>query len=146
MDALTRLRVIHLVSVDGINTNENAMKRFFYHFTTALFDRVLVYSLLCWKCASHQTNLVVCVAICGQIISNATENNPICAAASRLYKYLIPDYCEEFASNLKRYVYDKLELVEDTAETIDHAAVDRRQNLRALYGGGCVFGRAFGIV
>ena len=129
-----RLRFIHLLTGDGINTNENALKRTYYYFTKTFSAHSLRYSLLAWRCASHQANLAVHVAICGELMAEPAENNALCANCVRLFKYLIPDYCEEFAAALRKYVVEQLVLVSTNTE--DGAADMRNhiENMRALYG------------
>jgi hypothetical protein len=104
------LRVVHLVCGDGIRTSEDAMKRIQRYFTKAWTGGAIIYRLLVWRCAAHQTNLVVCIAVCGEFLGDPVEQNPLCGAAVRLYKYLIPAYCVEFASNLQAYIHRELQL------------------------------------
>lgn len=78
----SKLKCIHLLTVDGINTNLNAARRLCYKFCT---DPRLNYSLISWKCASHVVNLVVVVAICGSLLSEPIEDDDECAACSRFF-------------------------------------------------------------
>jgi hypothetical protein len=69
----------------GINTNENAGKRLLFHIGQQTAARpILVYRLLVWKCVSHQSNLVVLVAIAGRLVNNALEPCDLCGTLSRL--------------------------------------------------------------
>ena len=43
-------------------------------------------------------------AVCGDIVKDATEKNELCAACSRLFKYLIADYIEEYSASLRDFV------------------------------------------
>ena len=129
-----RVRVLHLVTGDGINTNENALKRMYYYVTKLLAGQPIRYFLLAWRCASHQANLVVLVAICGKLMDDPVENNPICANCVRLYKYLIPDYCEEFAASLRLHVVNCLELVADAPGNWKDDLRKHSNDMQALYG------------
>ncbi|CAK0806965.1 unnamed protein product, partial [Prorocentrum cordatum] len=91
-------RFVHLLTGDGTNANQNAARRLlrFCQEHVRWGDFRVRYRLVVLQCASHAANLVVIVAICGDLVHNAVENNDICANCSRLYKHLIPDYVEEF--------------------------------------------------
>ena len=73
------------------------------------------YSVCEWACSSHCANLAVHVAICGKITQRPTENNAICAATTRLYKYLVGDYSEEFAMSFKNHVLNHLNVLPSDA-------------------------------
>lgn len=102
------VRIIHCVTGDGITTNEAAMKRVLAHFKLGKHCHQYQYFLLVWRCSSHQSNLVVAVAICKEVCARPEERNSICCNCSRLYKYLIPDYCEDFAKQLRTFVLSGL--------------------------------------
>ena len=93
------------------------------------------YCLLAWRCASHQVNLAVHVAICGKLVKEPVENNDICANVVRLYKYLIPDYMQEFTSSLRQWV-SQLELLSDSAQALDGHFQPRTDKMLDLYGSG----------
>ena len=130
------LRAVHLVTGDAVNTNDNAMRRMLGHFRSRSCDRSMEYFLVVWRCASHQINLVVAVAICREILPKPVEQSPICGACVRLYKYLVPDYCEESASNLRRHVADHMRVV--SRAMVEQGAWERCEYLVALYGNGVV--------
>ena len=44
------------------------------------------------------------VAIVGEILAEPTENDDVCAAASRFYKYLVHDYLEEYNRSLRIFL------------------------------------------
>lgn len=71
-----RLRLIHCVTGDSINTNEAACRRLLAYFLEfqRRFPQVLQYSLLVTKCASHQANLVVQVAVVGGMIQDPVNH------------------------------------------------------------------------
>lgn len=103
-------RVVHLIAGDGINTNGAAMRRLMRKMWSLQTELKVRYSIVSWTCASHASNLVVVVAICGRIIGKPTENSGACGACVRLYKYLIPDYIEEFSASLQLYIARTLQL------------------------------------
>ena len=57
------------------------------------------------------------VGICGKRLAQADENDAICCAASRFFKYLVPLYAEEFAHKLKQLVVSRLQMAPDGART-----------------------------
>lgn len=97
-----RRRVIHCLTGDGVNTNINAAKRVFWHMKQTY--NIFKYYLLVWLCSSHQSNLVVSVAICGPGVARPEDTNPICMNASRFYKHLTPQYAEEFGFALGQHI------------------------------------------
>ena len=80
-----RLRLIHCVTGDSINTNEAACRRLLAYFLQSQrrFPQVPQYSLLVTKCASHQANLVVQVAVVGGMIQDPVNQCDLTAACSR---------------------------------------------------------------
>ena len=74
-----RVRVLHLLIGDGVNTNEAAAKRLMHQYLVRKqHGAELQYRLLMWKCASHQANLVVLVAIAGRMVKDAVEHDELC--------------------------------------------------------------------
>lgn len=78
-------------------------------------------------CAAHRANLVTASAVCGHPVRNAGDHE-VCASATRIFKYLVPFYCDEFASHLRQVVVERLTLLEDPPE------IPAWQGLVALYG------------
>ena len=72
------------------------------------FLRHIDYAVVVWRCASHQINLIVAVAIVGELVSDPLDTCDVCAAFSRLYKHLIPMYVEGFAHMLNKHLMDTL--------------------------------------
>ncbi len=129
-----KARLVHCVTGDAVNTNESALRRVLYYFRQAEYSTV-EYFLLGWKCSSHQANLVVAAAICGeQGVRQPERNNRLCKACSQLFRHLMVDYCEEFGSSLRQHVIDKLRL--RVASENDPSFAEERGRLRALYGAG----------
>lgn len=110
-----RLRLIHLLTGDGVPTNLAAARRLFQ----SLQDHPRIdYRLIVWVCASHQTNLVIQVAICGTLLADPINSNALCGTCSRLFKYLINDYFEEFSASLRSYVVANCQLVACSEEEL----------------------------
>ena len=106
-----RFRYIHLLTNDAAPTNEAAARhllKYMKHDLSRKFARlpgcIGKYLVIVWICASHQSNLVVNVAICGNKVKEPTKNNNICVACSRLFRHLMSDYSEEFARALWQYL------------------------------------------
>jgi hypothetical protein len=119
----TQVRVVHLLTGDGIATNQAAARRVAYRFLRqpvqfqaaggANATMTVRYSVCEWPCASHCANLCVQVAICGHRLPGAKPNadsNVICAATTRFYKYLQVDYSEEFYFSMKQFVLSRLDI------------------------------------
>ena len=127
-----KLSIIHLVTGDGVNTNEAAARRVLFYFVaqSPLKHRIR-YRIVVWKCGSHKANLIVMVAICGCSMSKPIDGNALCGAAVRLFKYLIPAYCDDFGRKLQLLVLDRVTLVH---EALVDAGSRRDACLAALYG------------
>ncbi len=129
-----KVRVLHCVTGDAVNTSESALRRVVYHFRNTA-DSSVEYFLLGWKCSSHQSNLVVGAAICGEEgVRQPERKNRLCRACSQLFRHLMMDYCEEFGSSLRQYVLEKLTV--KLAAHIDPSFAEERGRLRSLYGVG----------
>jgi hypothetical protein len=125
---------LHMLIGDGVNTNENAAKKVLQHF---MFDQrhpKLKYRLLVWKCASHQANLVVAVAISGKVSGDVLRQSELCATLSRLYKYLVPSYLPEFSMTLRNLVASTFVMSCDTDSAATVAHQEMTKKLVALYG------------
>ena len=97
--------------------------------------------MLVWKCSSHQANLVVAVAIAGGMEENPLDSSPLCANLSRLYKYLLPTYLDEFTAKLRDLVVSQFELLHTLGSAEAVAQEHRTSELLALYGSCvCCFG------
>ena len=127
-----RVRVVHVLTGDGIQTNDSAAKRVLYHFRHDKTSPKWEYILLVFICASHMANLAVSTAICnGQGIKDPEKNDPICCACARLFKYLMPSYIQEFGSNLRCWVMGHAHMTEVDGPTPLPIST---QVLRRLYG------------
>ena len=126
------MRVLHLLVGDGINTNESAAKKVLHH----LYHQAssVDYRLLVWRCASHQANLVVVVAIAGRLGGKPLDDNPLCATLSRLFKHLIPAYHDIFAAQLRAEVARRFRLVHDVNSPETLQLQERSRRLASLYG------------
>ena len=126
----SRLRLVHLITGDGVPTNMAACRRLWQALQK---DPRVEYAMIVWLCVAHQVNLVVQVAICGKLLQDPINANALCGACVRLFKYLIKDYFEEFAAALRAFVVRALRAVpgDSAAAAIQAAQVLK---LRALYG------------
>ena len=100
----SKLRVLHLICGDGVGTNENSVKRLWGKMKNR---PTIEYSVLVWRCSSHQSNLCVYIAVCGDTGQQA-NNHPTTTACVRWFKYLLADYNEEFALSLRQWVFNDL--------------------------------------
>ena len=141
--AVRSLRVVHVITGDAVNTNDNAYRRVYQHFKAVARDGRLKYFLIGTKCASHQGNLVVVVAICGAGLKKPLDSDLLTATCSRLYKYLAADYDEEFAANLRDHVVRSTKFLplEEAGSQESQSCIERSRKLVELYGDG-VFTRS----
>ena len=86
------MRVARGVVGDSVRTNDKAGRHLFYHMRRAAAASGVSYCLILIKCASHQSNLVVMVAICGAVVVKPSVSCPVTGACVRLFKYLIPSF------------------------------------------------------
>ena len=136
-DGGKRARFIHILTGDGVNTNENSAKRLVAKLVAVCEPMPsLQYRLIVIKCASHQSNLVVAVAVSGKLIKNPIDNCDLCGTLSRLYKYCIPSYLDEMVARLKDFVVTNMSFCDDVGsdDTRSHQAHGRA--LAKLYGDG----------
>ena len=129
-------RVVHIIVGDAVPTNDNACKRVLEYFTRHAFLWNMRYSMLVVKCSSHQSNLVVLVAITGSVLKDPVDKDLLCGTCSRLFKYLAPTYQEEFAANLRQLVVDRVQLVHEFSDECSLATMRKTAQLQALYGEG----------
>ena len=126
-------RLVHIVIGDAVQTNDKAARHLYSHMRPKAGQHNVSYLMVVIKCASHQSNLVVMVAICGSVLAKPSQNCPVAGACVRLFKYLIPAYDEEFANALWTYVEKDLDISETppSADALAHFAA-----MRELYGEG----------
>jgi hypothetical protein len=134
LQADTPLRFLHLLVGDGVNTNENSAKRVLQRCLVNLQKNNIEYRLLVWKCSSHQSNLVVMVAIVGCLMTNVLDSNVLCATLSRLYKYLTPAYLDEFTASLRDLVVSSFTMCHDFRSDETERCQEVSRKLVALYG------------
>ena len=127
LESPSPFRLVHLLVGDGIPTNYAAARRVFVKMEQAQLS--VQYNLILFRCSAHQANLTVVVAICAELLPRPLEQNPICAACSRLYKHLLVDYAEEFSLSLRVFLSRHIELRPPAAENREEL-----RKLQALYG------------
>lgn len=129
------MRCLHILVGDGVGTNENVAKRLWRHYQEAHPPGALIdYRLVVLKCASHQSNLAVLVAIAGRLVKDAAENDELCACLSRMYKYILPSYLAEFTAALRSSVLESFQLHHDMDSEETAAHQRNTERLVALYG------------
>ena len=126
------VRVLHLITGDGIATNDLAARFVMYAMDAIAFEAGFAYFMIVWICASHLSNLNVMLAVCGGHVKDAARNDPICCNCSRLYRHLMPDYAEEFGAALWAYLDEAVRL--RSPGECDPTARLRSENLFQLYG------------
>ena len=106
---------------DGINTNEAAARRLLARAPVEPLGQ-LRYFLAMYTCSPHQANLAAEGAIIGAVAkvaaaigadSGLVGSKPhlaVCGAATRLYKYLINFYFDEFALAIHMWVGQAMSL------------------------------------
>ena len=116
--------LLHIAIGDGIQTNEKAAKILWACVEQLRLAPGTRYFLLVLKCATHQCGLSAKSSVIGRSASVAGGElyKAITGVASRLFKYVICDYFEEFAFSVREWVLQNLvvqppEAVEDTAAT-----------------------------
>lgn len=125
-------RIIHIVTGDGIFTNNAACKKMCYKVKAEVNSAVgLKYFLIVIVCAAHISNLNVSVAISEGGMQNVSDH-PICANCSRMFRHLMPHYAEEFSRNIWLYLEKNAYLV--APETADILCVCESIHLQKLYG------------
>jgi len=103
-------KIFHILTGDSIPSNIAASRSVLHWFLHCCqYSKDMVYRLICIRCAAHRANLVTVAAICGGAQQNPIRGNAICATVSRLFKYLIPQYCEEYAANLRSWLVERID-------------------------------------
>ena len=130
--AFTEVRVLHLLTGDGVPTNENAARRMLKEILARQCDFGIRYGLLAWKCSSHVSNLLVAVAVCSGMVKRP-QDHPLVATCVRVFKYLIADYVEEFAGALREFVIRNLNVIPPGPAFIEGTGA-QMLSLQRLYG------------
>ena len=100
----SQLKVNHLLTGDAVSTNTAAACYLLAYMRKYCRALGVLYRLVVWLCASHQSNLCVMIAVLGGQTKNAPKQDILCCNASRLFRHLMVDYSEEFARSLWSYV------------------------------------------
>ena len=111
--------IVHVVTGDASATNGAALCLVLYYLIMhSVYKDFVQYRLMQLSCAAREANLVTVGAVCGQTLANPIEGDAICAALSRSYKYLTPQYCGDsldtmtmiwalYAKNTNKYSVDR---------------------------------------
>lgn len=90
------VRIPHLVTGDGINTNAAALAIVMSYFQRAWAKKSWnSYRVLNWQRSSHRANLVAQFVVC-----SGQRNSALRAICSRIYKYITPAYADSDWSKL----------------------------------------------
>ena len=109
--------MLHCLIGDGIPTNVAAAKILWAcrDHVCEQDGTVVRYFLLVGKCGTHQTALSAKNGIVGRVAAAAagdsTEYEGVTANAVRLFKYLVPDYYEDFKKSVATWVHDYLKVL-----------------------------------
>ena len=126
--------VVHVLMGDGIGANEAAAKVLWACVEEAPFADRARYFLLVLKCLTHQTGLTAKSSVMGRVAS-ATGGElwkTLTGVASRLFKFVITDYFEQFVSSVRDWVDHKL-VVQSADDPEDTAATGAAKALQKLY-------------
>ena len=129
--------LVHLVIGDAIPTNDAAARVIWASITNNPLGRGIKHFMLTVKCMTHQAGLAARSGVEGFSASTAGPkqgNDNVPGAATRLFKYLINDYYEEFTTNVATYVATRLHVV--SQDEADRTLLGRGQdvnNLREVY-------------
>ena len=128
--------VIHVLIGDGIATNEKAAKILWACIEQQQLSPGTRYFLLVLKCVTHQTGLSAKSSVIGRSAATGAGGGElyktITGVASRLFKYVICDYFEEFVFSVREWVVQKL-VVQSAVEEEDIAATSAAKALQRLY-------------
>ena len=134
--AAPELWVLHLLIGDGIATNEKAAKLLWASVRQRQLAPGTRYMLLVLKCVTHQAGLAAKSSVIGRAAATGAGGGElykaIAGVASRLFKYVICDYFEEFVFSVREWVVADLVVQPAEAEE-DVAATGAAKALRLLY-------------
>ena len=114
---------------DGVGTNDASSKRVWPHFSSRppCVEGVRVtYAMVVFKCAPHQGNLAVLVALSGRLHPTAVDEHELVGNCVWLYKYMMPAYQEEYVANLIEYLLQHVKLVRHGSSADGHGMAPRR--------------------
>ena len=109
--------VVHCLIGDGIATNEKAAKVLWAAVgeRRTVRGRAVRYFLILGKCGTHQSALSARVGVEGKVAAAAAGDDKtfegVTDNAVRLYKYLVPDYYEEFRLSVHTWVHETLQVL-----------------------------------
>ena len=128
--------VFHILLGDGIGTNEKAAKILWACIQQQQLSPGTRYFLLVLKCVTHQTGLSAKSSVIGRSAAIGAGGGElyktITGVASRLFKYVICDYYEEFVFSIREWVVQHL-VVQSAEEAEDVVATGAAEALQRLY-------------
>ena len=134
--AAPELWVLHVLIGDGIATNEKAAKLLWACVQQQPLAPGTRYLVMVLKCATHQAGLSARSSVIGRAAATGAGGGELhkgtTGVATRLFKYVIPDYFEEFVYSVREWVAADL-VVLPPAEEEDTAATGAAKQLQVLY-------------
>ena len=125
---------IHLLIGDAVPTNDSAARVIWATVKACPLGERIRYFLLTVKCMTHQTGLAAKSGVVGSSASAAGGNDDVTGIATRLFKYLLNDYYEEFCTIVTNWIAKNLNVVGyDEAERTLLGRGQDVHNLRELY-------------
>ncbi len=138
--------IVHVLVGDGVSTNRAAAEFLWGTYQTMRGKTSYRYWLFSVKCASHQANLAVRLALKPTKTATATkgkESDDIEATCSRLYKHILLEHRDRLVSGLHQYLYEHMVVLHDVDPAVLQDKRLRSNNLVELYSEGC---SVYGIV
>ena len=120
-DSEPEVWLVHTIIGDGIQTNAAAAKMLWAISGTGAFNAVR-YFLLVGKCGTHQFALTAkngvigrAAGVAAEAAGEGTEYEGVTSNAVRIFKYLVPEYYEDFKISIQAWVELHVEIVEPEA-------------------------------
>ena len=134
--AVPEVWAFHILIGDGIATNEAAAKILWTCMQLQPLAPGTRYFLAVLKCATHQTGLTAKSSVVGRAAATGAGESELYKAitgvATRLFKFVINDYFEEFVFSVREWVCADL-LVQPAEAGEDLAATGAAKALQRLY-------------
>ena len=103
--------VFHLLVGDAIPTNDSASRVLYASVKRNPLGPRVRYFAAVVKCMVHQAGLASKGGVIGPAASAAGECHDVTGTATRLFKYLLNDYFDDFATNSRNWVRKNLQVV-----------------------------------
>ena len=131
--------LVHAIIGDAIGTNLAAAKILWAAAATGA-SKFVRYFLLVGKCGTHQSALSAKNGVIGRAAAAAAEAagegnefEGVVSNAVRLFKYLVPDYYEDFKISIAMWVHSHVEVVKAGAPGVARAALSYADRMKMVY-------------